>query len=659
MSEVADPHVGKTLENRYSITRRIADGGMASVYLATDTRLERTVAIKIIHAQLAQGPHKDQFIRRFHSEAKAAAALSNSHIVQIYDTGEFDGLYYIVMEYVRGLTLRQAMESNPTFSVRDTLRILSETLDGLSAAHQAGLVHRDIKPENILINPRGHVQITDFGLAKAVSDATMGTTGLLLGTAAYLAPEMIEENAATAKTDLYSVGIMGYEMLTGSVPFTSDNAITMVFKHVHDDVPPLTDTSPKFPAPLADIIASLAARDPKDRPADASEALAQLREASAQINRDDLFYRFDPTSTTTSPPAPPHKDLLHAPGAPVVEKTSVVPTPPASKTEVISKSKKKGAHKKHLLIWILSALVAVLAAAAAWWWFWGPASYWVVPEASDVTCTEQECSLATADFAQYEKTLKALQIDYSTTREFSDTIESGDIISANPDVGGRVSKRGGVLALTVSKGMQRVTIPADLLDCTAEKTPEKTLLDLGLSKLTVREEFSLDAAKGCAVSVSQAPGTTLNHNTAVTLTVSKGPKPVEVPQLSGVSQDDATKELEALKLSVTVEEEFSDSIAEGSVIGTDPSGGQSLFWGDDITVKVSKGPETVVLPSVVGMQKDAAVKRLEDLGFTVKTQSSQIGEMLHVVFSQSGSAGKPQRLRDTEGKPTVITLTIV
>lgn len=248
MSEVADPRVGRTLDDRYTITRRIADGGMASVYQATDSRLERTVAIKIIHSQLAQGAHRDQFLHRFHSEAKAAAAIVNPHIVQVYDTGEFDNLQYIVMEYVHGVNLRQAMENSPTFSVRDTLRILGETLDGLASAHQAGLVHRDIKPENILLNSRGHVEITDFGLAKAISDATMATTGLLLGTASYLAPEMIESSTASPQTDIYSVGIMGYEMLAGKVPFSSDNPISMVFKHVHDDVPSLS-TVADFPSP--------------------------------------------------------------------------------------------------------------------------------------------------------------------------------------------------------------------------------------------------------------------------------------------------------------------------------------------------------------------------------------------------------------------------
>lgn len=206
MTETANE--GQIIDDRYRIVRKIADGGMATVYEAIDVRLDRHVAVKVMHAQLAQGPHREQFVERFHREARSAAAIANPHIVQVYDTGEVDGRNYLVMEYVHGVNLRYEMNQQGPFTVRETLRIVAETLDGLAAAHRAGVVHRDIKPENILLNDRGHVQITDFGLAKAASQATLSTTGMLLGTAAYLAPEMIENNQATPQGDLYSVGIL-------------------------------------------------------------------------------------------------------------------------------------------------------------------------------------------------------------------------------------------------------------------------------------------------------------------------------------------------------------------------------------------------------------------------------------------------------------------
>lgn len=219
MSEAPHAPEGQVIEGRYRVVSESADGGMATVYQAVDERLERTVAIKIMHTQLAQGPHRDQFVERFHREARSAAAIANPHIVQVYDTGEFDGLDYLVMEYVHGVNLRYEMNQQGTFSVRETLRIIGETLDGLASAHSCGRwCIATIKPENILLNDRGHVQITDFGLAKTVSQATLSSTGILLGTAAYLAPEMIEKNQATPQGDLYSVGIMAWEMLAGNVP---------------------------------------------------------------------------------------------------------------------------------------------------------------------------------------------------------------------------------------------------------------------------------------------------------------------------------------------------------------------------------------------------------------------------------------------------------
>ena len=301
MSEAPHAPEGQVIEGRYRVVSRIADGGMATVYQAVDERLGRTVAIKIMHTQLAQGPHRDQFVERFHREARSAAAIANPHIVQVYDTGEFDGLDYLVMEYVHGVNLRYEMNQQGTFSVRETLRIIGETLDGLASAHRAGVVHRDIKPENILLNDRGHVQITDFGLAKTVSQATLSSTGVLLGTAAYLAPEMIEENQATPQGDLYSVGIMAWEMLAGKVPFTSDNPVTLVFKHVHEDVPSIVTVCEGINANVAAFIAHLTARAVEARPADASAALAELQQLQSMLAVSDWQYQLPAANVNISP----------------------------------------------------------------------------------------------------------------------------------------------------------------------------------------------------------------------------------------------------------------------------------------------------------------------------------------------------------------------
>ncbi|WP_055426585.1 protein kinase domain-containing protein [Bifidobacterium aesculapii] len=291
MTEAANAPEGQLIEGRYRIVRQIAQGGMATVYEAQDERLARPVAVKVMHTQLAQGPHRDQFIERFRREARSAARIANPHIVQVYDAGEYHGLAYLVMEYVHGVNLRHEMNAQGTFSVRQTLRIVAETLDGLSSAHQVNVVHRDIKPENIMLNDRGHVQITDFGLAKATSQATLSSTGMLLGTAAYLPPETIERNEATPQGDLYAVGIMAWEMLAGEVPFISDNPVTLVFKHVHEDVPSVAVPCPGIDPSVARFIAHLTERDIAARSADATAAAAELRDVMRSLTVEAWQYR--------------------------------------------------------------------------------------------------------------------------------------------------------------------------------------------------------------------------------------------------------------------------------------------------------------------------------------------------------------------------------
>ena len=308
MSEDASPQ-GQLIDGRYHVVREIAQGGMATVYEAIDERLNRTVALKVMHTQLAQGVHREQFIERFRREAQSAAQIANPHIVQVYDTGEFNGLAYLVMEYVHGVNLRYEMNQQGTFTVRETLRIIGETLEGLAAAHQVHVVHRDIKPENIMLNDRGRVQITDFGLAKVASAATLSSTGMLLGTAAYLPPETIEHNEATPQGDLYAVGIMAWEMLTGSVPFISDNPVTLVFKHVHEDVPSVALQCPDIDPAVARFIGHLTQRSVQARPADAGAALLELKQLCTSLEPNAWMYRKPSSTTDTAQTGPPHRHL--------------------------------------------------------------------------------------------------------------------------------------------------------------------------------------------------------------------------------------------------------------------------------------------------------------------------------------------------------------
>lgn len=703
MNEAPHDPVGQVIEDRYRVISRIADGGMATVYQATDERLGRTVAVKIMHTQLAQGPKRDQFAERFRREARSAAAIANPHIVQVYDTGEFNGLDYLVMEYVHGVNLRYEMNQQVTFSVRETLRIVGETLDGLASAHRAGVVHRDIKPENILLNDRGHVQITDFGLAKAVSQATLSSTGMLLGTASYLAPEMIESNRAIPQGDLYSVGIMAWEMLTGRVPFNADNPVTLVFKHVHEDVPDVSTVCSGINADVSAFIAKLTARAPEERPQDASVALEELQRLQRGLTIDDWQYRL-PSETDVSanvggpgmippaPPAPPTNqsdDRTRPFEQHTTNATSIMPTeqsrPDPEETARLSldghgsptgsrekaKGKQRGRKGKRTPVIVACITAAVLACAGgggyAWWYFQGPGSYWTLPQPADLSCAaSKSCRISNVKWSSYEQLLKFANIEYEMTEAYSDSIAKGDIISTDPaNVGSHVSKRRHQkVKVVVSKGVKQATVPADILDADSAngKDPVKALKEAGFDNIERTPDsddaYSMDVPQGALLSLSVDPGATLSHNTKITVTLSQGPKPVTMPNIVGESKDEAQQALDGLKLTVDWSEQFDDKIPQGQVMSASAKAGDELHWGDAIEVVVSKGPQTVTLPNYVGQRASDAKSALEKLGFSVKI-SSQItldSSQDKKVASQDPVGGTEVRLHQEDGTPTTITL---
>lgn len=741
MTEAANVPEGLVIEGRYRVVRRIAEGGMATVYQAVDERLDRTVAIKIMHIQLAQGPMREQYIERFHREATSAAAIANPHVVQVYDTGEFNGMNYLVMEYVHGVNLRHEMNEQRTFTVRETLRILSETLDGLSAAHRLGVVHRDIKPENILLNDRGRVQITDFGLAKATSQATLSATGMLIGTAAYLAPEMIAYNQATPQGDLYSVGITAWEMLAGTVPFQSDNPMTLAFKHVHEDVPSLTESCPDIDPSVAAFIAHLTARAVDARPADAVEALRELRSITASLPipawqyrkpvdsltqgdsiDDDSSIPVPPAPSTTQPASAGPATTIIAPSATAVidhttdaTATSVIPSatdaaniPPTPSTtpdvtQTISRMQlndiplmddarqsghestgavanesntpQRARSKKRIAVIVAVIIVLILALGGgtfAWWYFRGPGSYWTLPQPNDISCAKDEaCPITNADWSDYKAALTVASIPYTVNEVFSDTVAKGNIIATNPaNVGDHVSKRdNSTVTVTVSKGVQQATIPSDILDPNSDnaKDPIKALENAGFSNIVhndANDQYSETLPAGVALSVTPDPGTTLNHNDQVTVVLSKGPMPVKMPNVEGLSRNELQSTFAELKLTANITEEFSDSVPSGNVISASVKPDTELHWGDSVDVVISKGPETVAVPSgLVGKQESEVVSTLEGLGFKVETNrilGGLFGTVRDVQYDGTSiSEGANVRLRDTDGNATVITLTVV
>ena len=592
---------------------------MATVYQAVDERLGRTVAIKIMHTQLAQGPQRDQFVERFHREARSAAAIANPHIVQVYDTGEFDGLDFLVMEYVHGVNLRYEMNQQVTFSVRETLRIVGETLDGLASAHRAGVVHRDIKPENILLNDRGHVQITDFGLAKAVSQATLSSTGMLLGTAAYLAPEMIQHNQATPQGDLYSVGIMAWEMLAGKVPFTADNPVTLVFKHVHEDVPDITTACPGINAGVAAFLARLTrARSrtvPRMRPWHSTNC-SSCNRTSPSTTGNTVCQPFPRPQTMPPTPCP----AMHPADAATARSPSTACASERRSYTTVQSGKPEQNHRhagaagrsggNHPLgfgkerrprqqrssfpfersgqWWTAetqwqactchhrrrSSIVLACAGGGgyAWWYFRGPGSYWTMPQPADLTCSDSEpCRISNIKWNAYEELLKFSNIEYEETEAFSDSVKAGNVISTDPEnVGSHVSKRHHQkVKVVVSKGIKQGTVPTDILDATSAngKDPINALKRAGFDNIEQTpandDAYSMDVPQGALLDLSVDPGATLPHNAKITVTLSQGPKPVTMPDVVGKSKDEAQQTLDALKLTVNWTEQFDDKIPQG------------------------------------------------------------------------------------------------
>ncbi|MFT8593256.1 MAG: PASTA domain-containing protein [Bifidobacterium sp.] len=724
---------GQVIEGRYRIVRKIADGGMASVFEAVDERLSRHVALKMMHMQLIQGNHREQFIERFHREARSSASIANPHIVQVYDTGTYQGVGFLVMEYVHGVNLRHEMNQRGTFKVHESLRILSETLDGLASAHAAGVVHRDVKPENIMINSRGHVQLTDFGLAKVASQATLSTTGMLLGTAAYLAPEMIEFNQATMQGDVYACGIIAYEMLTGTVPFVGENPVTVIFKHVHSDIPPLSETCPGIDSAVSAFIARLTSRRVEDRPRNAQEALDELHGLNGLLSLDasqfqmpaQLGHRrtdaptskavhethppFPSSQTEGQPPSnhgeniaqtnmtqthmtpthmmPNSQDLetrrLTPPdgsdaagpseaanlkgtdskgiGTKGVDPKDVGPKDAARETKTLRPRRRLG-----LIACIVGILFALgIAGGSAWWYFLGPGSYSSLPAPTDVSCkASQECSVSGASWSRYRSVLKASGIAFTQSEEFSDSVPKGSIISARPEtVGAHISKRGGAVSLVISKGVRQATIPTDILDpsTTHGKAPLDALKAAGFSKVMhdeAKDEYSVDIPENAAISIDPEPGTTMDHNAEIEIVLSKGPKPVSMPNIVGATKDSARHQLAEAKLNVTFSEDWSDTVASGKVISSSKEAGAQLHWGDAVSVVISKGPQMVTLPDVRGKNEDDASKILKALGLDVKI-SAPLGDITQTVRLQSPDPGAQIRIRDTSGNPTVVTLTVV
>ena len=649
-SGVTESLLGRVIDGRYRVQSHIADGGMASVYLALDTRLDRDVALKVLRRDLAQD---EGFASRFRREARSAARLSHPNVVSVFDQGEDDGHMFLAMEYVPGQTLREVMRAEGPLTPRAALDIMAPVLQALGAAHRAGIIHRDVKPENIILREDdGTVKVADFGLARAVSNQTSTSqTGVLLGTVAYLSPEQVERGIADARSDVYAAGLILFEMLTGSKAFTGDTPIHIAYQHVHSSVPAPSSRVSTVPGELDALVALATSRDPDQRPSDADDFLAQVRRSRAMLTPTELDRRPQGPSamaagastvaverTSAFPVDPSHEARHSRPVGPVALPVDRTPTAPPGPDPWTDDEGGGGPRRRAPWGWVVAALlVTALAGVAAWWFMAGPGSPTVVPRVTNLT------------YAQAQGALQKAHLSGERVDAFDETIPKGVVISTDPGAGTEL-RRSQDVTVTVSRGPERYAVPAVVGASANEAQARLTATKLALGKTT--EAYSEKVAQGLVISTDPKVGTSLKRGAKVDIVVSRGRQPVEVPDFTGKPADQAVKALTDAGLQVdATEQKNDDTVPKGSVISQTPSSG-TLYRGDKVTLVVSKGPEVVKVPDVQGKQEADAVKILEDAGFQVKVDRF-MGGIFGTVRSQNPAAGSEQP------KKTTITLVIV
>lgn len=638
---VSDPLIGRLVDSRYEITARIARGGMATVYRALDRRLDRVVALKIMHPHLGDGV---DVAARFRREARAAARLAHPGVVGVYDQGSTDEMNYLTMEFVDGTNLRAVLRRRGALPVGEALQTVERILDALAAAHRAGLVHRDVKPENILVTSEGEIKVADFGLARAVSEATVATTGSLLGTVAYLSPEIVTDGEADARADVYAVGAMLYELLTGHQPFEGDTPIQIAYQHVHARVPAPSEAILWLPYQVDELVATLTARDPADRPADAGSARSMVHRVRMSLGEHDLHRQAETAPEPQPDPSPlsPDTGELEGEETTAVGHTGTIALPvgavPLTDSTEETPPKRRVRRGRVLLVVLLVLLLGGLGVGGTWWYLnIGPGAYTQVPD------------LLGAPREQAEATLTDQDLAYQVQTSYSDDVDEGAVISTDPGPGLDV-RRDGEVQVVVSLGVEMLAVP-DVVG-SAEEDALAQLDEAGFSTAgTVEREYHQDVEAGQVISADPEPGEEVRHDTDVTLTVSRGREPIEIPDVTGEAENDAAASLEDAGAVPQVDgREYSDDVPEGHVLEQTVTG--DGLRGDVVHLTLSRGPELFEVPNVVGQQFGAAEDELTGIGFEVRREDT-LGGFFGTVRLQSVEPG------EMVPADTVIVLTVV
>ncbi|MFI6696184.1 PASTA domain-containing protein [Streptomyces sp. NPDC050433] len=671
-----DPLVGHVLDGRYRVDARIAVGGMATVYRAVDTRLDRVLALKVMHPALATDA---VFVERFIREAKSVARLAHPNVVGVFDQGAEGAYVYLAMEYVEGCTLRDVLRERGALQPRAALDILEPMLAALGAAHRAGFIHRDIKPENVLIGDDGRVKVADFGLVRAVGSVT-NTTGTILGTVSYLAPEQIEYGTSDTRVDVYACGVVLHEMLTGTKPHGGDTPAQVLYLHLNEDVPPPSAAVPGMAIELDELVAAATARNPEIRPEDAVALLALTRRTRAAL--DDAQLDAVPPQATTdgagggtgagagvglasepsqdshdgatgggTGPRSPDASLSAHEGSVAAhdgsdDRTSVIPrlvrphaasdgsdtpdpsaassgddgvrrtsrltmpppgpaAPPAQPPERRLGGRGGSGPRRGVLAIVVAALLVFGVGVGVW--YINSGQFTRVP--SLLGQTEQAA----------KKRLGDAGLDAKVQEDFSETFERGTVMRTDPEPRSRIRGNGSV-TLVISRGPEIVRVP----DLTGKSLADAkdALKKVGLAPGVVARSFDEETDQGDIIRSQPKAGTELRPDAGVALVVSKG-RPVHMPDVTGQSEEEATASLEDAGLDVKIAAERVNSPEDaGSVAGQSAKEGAKLARGDTVTLTISKGPRMIAVPDVTGKSINAARTELTEAGFEVEVDRS-------------------------------------
>jgi serine/threonine-protein kinase len=603
---------GELIDNRYLLQRILASGGMATIYAALDTRLDRPVAVKIMHPHLA---NDEAFVGRFIKEAKATAALSHPNIVSIQDQGWNEGgapAVFIVMELVEGSTLRDFLNEQGALSIEQLFQFLNPVVSALSAAHRIGIIHRDIKPENILIAKDGRVKVADFGLAAGsiIGQTMTAESSVVLGSVSYLSPEQVQRGIADARSDIYALGIVMFEMLAGKKPFDGETPIQIAYKHVNERIPNLRSINEQIPEQIADLVFAATSPNPDQRPKDAEVLLNQLRSIQAQIDpkRRQLSLELDLPPAPISVAKPKNirgKVKVASAFEGLKEKTAQIIMPKQSVTNAIKEDSVATKRRKTSKRVKRNRVIALLIVAALIYGVYSilGAGRITVPSLAGMTQKEATAVLA-------ELSLKSEIGD----EVFSEDVPVGKVISSTPGGGGKVSKDG-VVKLNISKGKERIIIPS-LVGVTPDVAIQK-LAEIGLKFGETNEIFSAAAEKGFVVGTEPKISTEVKRNSIVNIFVSKGIEQVSLISYTGKGGEEALSELTSAGFDVVPVYKFSESVLVGIVISQEPSASESIDKGSKVVLNISKGPEFVYIPNVISKSANQATLDLENKGLKV------------------------------------------